>query len=152
MAKNERSKKSTVSNTLETFKKANQLPEPKRELTERQLSHFKDVMKSREVSTWSDYDLITATNLALTLDAMDEQWDDLKINGWKVYSERGTPVKNPASDQLNQLAASARSYSATLGLSASQRGLAGSKQDSRNKAELSAREIIKKAAEDDLLA
>lgn len=152
MAKQERSKKSTVTNTLKTFQSANKLPQPHRELSEREMTHFNRIVKSREVETWSEHDVLIATHMALTYGAIDDQWDDLKINGWKVFSERGTPVKNPASDQLNQLASSVRAFSAVLGLSASQRGLSGSKQTTRNQAEKTAREIINKASSDDLLA
>jgi hypothetical protein len=45
-----------------------------------------------------------------------------------------------------------RAFTATLGLSASQRGVAGAKQTSRNQAEQLARKVIERVAEDDLLA
>lgn len=152
MAERKRSSKSTVASQLDTFQKANDLPSPSRELSEREATHFKAIVTSREVSTWSDHDILIATNLSLIYGAIDDQWDDLRVHGWKVFSERGTPVKNPASDQLNQLSGSARAFATILGLSASQRGLAGSEQNSRNKAESGAREIIKKAAKNGLLA
>jgi P27 family predicted phage terminase small subunit len=152
MAKQERSKKSTISNTVNTFQSANDLPQPTEHLDERELTYFNRVMKSREVSSWSDHDLAIATELAQSHVMYQDCITDVKENGRSILNERGTPVANPAAAMMNQLSSTVRAFSATLGLSASQRGLAGGKQDGRNKAEQFARKVIQKASEDSLLA
>ena len=152
MPRAERSKKSTVSNTVETFQAVAKLPEPTRDLNPRAMTHFKAIVTSREVSTWAPIDVVTATNAAMTLAAIDDQWDNIEANGWMAKSDRGTPVKNPAADHLNALSSSLRSYLDKLGLSASMKGVAGSKQAGRNEAERKAREVIERASKDDLLA
>jgi dihydroxyacid dehydratase/phosphogluconate dehydratase len=50
------------------------------------------------------------------------------------------------------IASTIQSLTRTLGLSASQRGVAGESQAKRNQAEQVARKVIAKASEDDLLA
>ena len=152
MARAIRSKKSTVANSVETFRLVSNMPEPTRDLNPRAMEHFKAIVTSREAGSFSAIDLVIATNAALTLDAIDAQWDDIDENGWKVFSERGTPVTNPAADQLAKLGSSLRAYVDKLGMSASQRGLSGGPQASRNVADRKAREVIEKAKDDSLLA
>jgi hypothetical protein len=53
---------------------------------------------------------------------------------------------------MTQLLSQAQSANKTLGLSASQRGLTGAPQKSRDQADASARAIIDKAAKNRLLA
>lgn len=146
-----RSKKSTVANSVATFQSANDLPAPTEDLDERELTYFVRIMKSREVSTWSEHDLTLATDLAMTqvqyLDAMAA----VKRDGRTTVNERGTPVTNPETGALNQLSSSIRAFTATLGLSASQRGVSGEHQASRNKAEQAARKVIEKVSADDSL-
>jgi hypothetical protein len=152
MAKQERSKKSTVANSVATFQAANILPDPTETLDDRELSYFHRIVKSRESSTWSDYDLALATDLAMTQVQFLDAMDCVKREGRTVRNERGTPVVNPETGALNQLSGAVRAFTATLGLSASQRGVAGTKQKGRNLAETEARKIIDRAAADDLLA
>jgi phage terminase small subunit len=152
MSKQLRSKKSTVANTVATFNQIQTLPQPTESLDERELDYFNRIVQSREVTTWSPHDLALATDLALTqvqyLDAMHA----VKTQGRTMLNDRGTPVVNPETGALNQLSGAVRAFTATLGLSASQRGVAGAKQTSRNQAEQQARAVIARASEDDLLA
>lgn len=152
MSKQERSKKSTLSNTLATFQSANELPRPTVDLDDTELSYFNRVMTSREVSTWSDHDIAIATQIAQSHVLFQACVAEIKSVGLWVKNDRGTQVANPAGAMMNQLASSIRASSATLGLSASQRGVSGGKQQSRNEAEQTARKVIARAAEDDLLA
>ena len=151
MAEAKRGKKSTVANSIETFRSANDLPQPSEILDNREQSYFNRIITSRELSTWTDHDIALATDLAMTqvqyLDAMAE----VKRVGRTVINDRGTPVVNPETGALNQLSSSVRAFTATLGLSASQRGVSGEHQKSRNQAENDARKVIQKAAADDLL-
>jgi phage terminase small subunit len=151
MARQTRSKKSTVANSVITFQSANDLPHPTEILDEREMTYFHRIIKSREISTWSDHDIAIATNLAMTqiqyLDAMKS----VKEQGRTTINERGTPVINPETAALNQLSSSVRAFTAVLGLSASQRGVSGAKQTVRNQAELNARKVLERVAEDDYL-
>jgi hypothetical protein len=135
-----------------TFNQIQTLPQPTESLDERELDYFNRIVQSREVTTWSPHDLALATDLALTqvqyLDAMHA----VKTQGRTMLNDRGTPVVNPETGALNQLSGAVRAFTATLGLSASQRGVAGAKQTSRNQAEQQARAVIARASEDDLLA
>jgi phage terminase small subunit len=152
MSKQERSKKSTVANMVDTFKAIESMPEPTEILDERELDYFIRIVKSRELSTWSPHDLTLATDLAMCqvqyLDAMHS----VKTQGRSIVNDRGTPITNPETGALNQLSSAVRSFTATLGLSASQRGVAGAKQASRNESEQQARKVIDRVSSTDLLA
>jgi P27 family predicted phage terminase small subunit len=152
MAKQERSKKSTVSNSVDTFRSANQLPEPPVQLSPEERQIFDKVLRSREVGTWSEWDLVVVCDMVRVQLQFDGAMDAIRRDGRTTVNERGTPVANPETAALNQLAGSLRAFAAQLGLSASQRGVAGSKQSGRNQAEQEAREVIKKVANNDLLA
>jgi len=153
MARAQRMSKNSVEATALTFQSANELPEPTEPLNERELSYFHRVIRSRELATWSDHDISLATDLAMTQVQYLEAMAAVKAQGRTTLSERGTPVANPETAALSQLASSLRAFTAQLGLSASQRGVgAGAKQDVRNQAERDARKVIAKVAEDDLLA
>jgi len=151
MAKQERSKKSTVSNSVDTFRSANQLPEPPVQLSPEERQIFDKVLRSREVGTWSEWDLVVVCDMVRVQLQFDGAMEAIRRDGRTTVNERGTPVANPETAALNQLAGSLRAFAAQLGLSASQRGVAGSKQSGRNQAEQVAREVIKKAAEDELI-
>ena len=152
MSKQERSKKSTVSNAVITAQMVTTKIDPPEPLNERRQIHFDAVVKSREVSTWSPHDIRMAANLAIALDRLDQVNRQLDAEGLMSESGKGTPIAHPLLPTLMAAASQVRQLSATLGLTASQRGVAGSKQSSRNRAELEAREVIEKAAADDLLA
>ena len=137
---------------VNTFQSANDLPEPSEILDEREMSYYIRVVKSREVTTWSDHDIAIATNLAMTqvqyLDAMAA----IKRDGRTTINDRGTPVANPETAAMNQLSASVRAFTATLGLSASQRGMTNDSQRARSAADRQARTVIEKVKDDSLLA
>jgi hypothetical protein len=152
MARQLRSKKSTITNQVAEFRSANDLPAPQRNLNPRAMSYFISFATSRELSTISPSDIVLLTQAAMTSDSIDEQWDDIYTNGWKVLSERGTPVSNPAADHLNKQTKTLTMLLDKLGLSASQRGVSGAKQDLRNKAEQATRSNIEKSKDDILLA
>ncbi len=146
MAKQERSKKSTVSNAVATFQTLKDVVEPTIPLSESEMVYFAGIVKAREADTWADNDKLIAANLAKTYAAIDELWIDIKDRGYMVKNERGTPVVNPAVSALNQMTSTMQSLNRTLGLSASQRGLSGAKQAGRNDAEQKAREAIEEAS------
>lgn len=152
MAKRERTLKNSPAGQVETFKTLKDAVEPPFPLDGSELDYFTGIVTAREVDTWSDNDKLIAANLAKTYAAIDELWLDIKQRGYMVTNERGTPVVNPAVSALNQMTSTMQSLNRTLGLSASQRGLSGAKQGSRNAADQEARKAIEDAAENSLLA
>ena len=151
MARQERSKKNTVSNAVKTMEAATKYAEPPIPLKDAELNYFKFIVVAREHETWSDNDRLIAANLAKTYAAIDQLWADINVEGYVVENQRGTPVANPKVSALNSMTGAMQSLNRTLGLSASQRGLAGAKQATRNMAEQQARKVIEKIAEDDLI-
>jgi P27 family predicted phage terminase small subunit len=151
MARQERTKKSTVANSVKTMESARLITEPPFPLSETEANYFKSIVTAREHETWSDNDKLIAANLAKTYSAIDQLWSDIDSEGFVVENQRGTPVANPKVSALNSMTSAMQSLNKTLGLSASQRGLSGAKQGSRNLAEQQARQIIDKVSEDDLI-
>jgi P27 family predicted phage terminase small subunit len=147
-----RAKKSSVKGLLDTFQTVNNLPEPVEALDDQERAYFDRIVKSRELSTWSDHDLALATQLAQAHVMYQVAVADIKINGLKITNDRGTPITNPATGAMNQLSSSIRSSAATLGLSAGQRAITGGKQAVRNAADRNAREVISRAGANGLLA
>lgn len=152
MARAERTKKSTITNNLATMVSANTAVQPTLDLSEIELEHFRRVVNSRETSTWSENDRTLACYLAKTYSAMDALWVEVLGEGFTVVNERGTPVANPSTTALNNFTGQARSLNSALGISASQKGVSGKAQASRNEAEIGARDIIKKTSASKLLA
>jgi P27 family predicted phage terminase small subunit len=151
MARQERSKKSTIANTVKTMQAVQKVIQPPFELQASESKYFQGIVTAREHETWSDNDKLIAANLAKTYAAIDQLWADIQAEGYVVENQRGTPVANPKVSALNSMTSAMQSLNKTLGLSASQRGLSGAKQGNRNLAEQEARKIIEKVSEDDLI-
>jgi len=151
MAASNRSKKSTVANTAKMFQTIADVLRPTADLTEAEMTHFNRVVTSRETETWSPHDLSIATQLARVLRRFDELQVQLDSDGLTLVNERGTTVAHPLLNASMTMASSIQALSRTLGLSASQKGLGGAPQASRNKAEQSARKVLERAAADDLI-
>lgn len=151
MATQERSKKSTISNSVKTFQAVVEKIDTPIKLNESELKYFQGIVTAREHDTWSDNDKLIAANLSKTYAAIDLLWSDINVEGYTIVNQRGTPVANPKVSALSSMTSAMQALNKTLGLSASQRGLSGAKQGSRNMAEREARDIIQKVAEDDLI-
>lgn len=151
MARQERTKKSTISNSVKTMESARLVVEPPFPLKENEANYFRSIVTAREHETWADNDKLIAANLAKTYAAIDQLWADINVEGYVVENQRGTPVANPKVSALNSMTSAMQSLNRTLGLAASQRGLSGAKQATRNNAEQQARKIIEMVSEDDLI-
>ena len=134
------------------FQKITDRVEPPQKLKPTEDEHFQAVMTSREQGTWSRHDLTIAVNLARTLAKLDLANDQLDRDGLMIENNRGTMIPHPLLSATANMGNLIQSLSRTLGLSASQRGVAGASQDNRNKQEQEARSISEKANETDLLA
>jgi phage terminase small subunit len=147
-----RSKKSTVANAVQTAQLISTKIEPTLTLTEVERTHFDRIAISREVDTWSSHDVTIACQLAKALTTLELAQDQLRVDGLTIENARGSQVAHPLLHASMSMASTVQQLTKTLGLSASQRGLSGPKQQSRNLAEQTARKVIGKAAADDLLA
>jgi P27 family predicted phage terminase small subunit len=148
-----RSKKSTAANAVLTYRAAASTPlEPPIELSEPERVHFDRITESRERDSWSGHDLALAAQLAQTQARYQEAMADVAANGVTLLTEKGHPALNPAVSGLSSLGSAIARLTSLLGLGASQRGLSTDGQRGRNKAEKTARDVLRKAAHCDLLA
>ena len=152
MAARKRVLKNSVAGALETFASAQDVLVSPLTLTDREKQFFDMITDSRETSTWTASDLYNAAALAKVRRRVEELNDDLDAEGCTLYNERGNPISNPKFTALTQLMGQMSSLTRLLGLASSDRGLGDAAQQKRNRADASARAIIGKVAQDDLLA
>ena len=152
MAKAERSKRDSVAAQIEVFRSAGAKIDPPVPLSDRERTYFEAILTDRELASWSPNHVLIGCHLAKTYAALDALWDDINARGFRVVNEKGTPVANPSVSALASMTSAMQSLNRTLGLSASQRGLAGQKQAGRNRSAREAATMIEQAKEDDLLA
>lgn len=151
MAQRKRIQKNTIEGQIATTKKILEGVMPAYPLDELQSHYFDRVVKSRETESWDENHILLATNLAVTYAQVDLANADIAERGLMTKSDRGTPVVNPAITAKSSLMATVLQLNKALGLSASQLGVAGKDQDSRNKADRAARSILEKASVSDLI-
>ena len=151
MAQRKRTQKNTIAGQIETTKALMATIKPAYELTPEQQVYFDRIVKSRETSTWDDNHIILATNLCVNYVQVDEANNEINTKGLMVLSEKGWPVTNPAIAAKQSLMSTVLQLNKALGLSASQMGVAGKDQESRNKADREARKVLDKVAVDDLI-
>ena len=144
--------KNSVAGALETFSSAQDVLVSPLTLTDREKQFFDMATGSRETSTWTASDLYNAAALAKVRRRVEELNDDLDAEGCTLVNERGTQIANPKFSALTQLMGQMSSLTRLLGLSSAARGLGDAPQQKRNAADASARMIIQKVSEDDLLA
>lgn len=151
MAERKRNAKSSLQAQLNTMRSVSEILASPIPLSEREQTIFDDVVSARESESWSRADLLVASQLAKNMRRQEELGDELDRIGYTQVNEKGTTISNPIFSALMQIANSIQAQMRTLGLSASQRGLANAEQKSRNKADASARKLIENA-QDGLLA
>ena len=134
-----RPRKNTIGETVKTYQDAQKdLPEPIRPLSEAAQAFFQMIVISRESSTWSPYDLASATMLAEVEAQIVDTMQVLQREGRTVEGARGL-AQSPEIKNLSTLNGNARSLATQLGLSAAQRALTSGSQALRSAAELDAR-------------
>lgn len=151
MAQRKRIQKNTIAGQIETTKALLDVIKPTYDLTDRQQNYFDRIVKSRESSTWDENHIVLATNLAVNYSQLDEANCEIETKGLMVLSEKGWPVTNPAITAKQSLMSTVLQINKALGLSASQKGVSGKDQESRNKADRETRNILDKVASDDLI-
>ena len=151
MARTKRAPTNSVAGQIAITKNVQKKIEPAYELNGDQAAYFNRVVRSIETEVWDENSILLATNLAVSYVQLDEANEEINTKGLMVLSEKGWPVTNPAITAKQSLMSTVLQLNKALGLSASQRGVAGAKQDARNKAEQKARAVISKVAEEDLI-
>jgi len=120
---------------------------PSLDLSEAALKFFDQIVKSREVETWSRHDINVACFLARTMAHADEIDRQLSMSGYVTSDGK----RNPLLSAQIQCAASVLSYTRALGLAAPQRGVTSPAQEARNRAEETARSTLQRIEDDELL-
>lgn len=151
MAERKRTQKNTIAGQIATTKALMAGVEPAYALDELQNNYFGRVVRSRETESWDENHILLATNLAVTYAQVDEANNEINSKGLMVLSEKGWPVTNPAISAKQSLMSTILQLNKALGLSASQIGVAGKDQESRNKADRETRKVLDKVAVDDLI-
>jgi len=151
MAERKRTQKNTIAGQIATTKAIMAGVEPAYALDELQKNYFGRVVRSRETESWDENHILLATNLAVTYAQVDEANNEINSKGLMVLSEKGWPVTNPAISAKQSLMSTILQLNKALGLSASQMGVAGKDQESRNKADRETRKVLDKVAVDDLI-
>ena len=149
MARQGRQKKSTVSNLVAAAASATKEISAPEKLNEAEDVVFQGVVASRERDTWSEHDLRQAVKLAKLEVRYSLEWDTLIGEGLVLVNERGTQIENPRNRVYNTLLNGINQISSKLGLTASQRGVAGNKQAGRNDQQTQAKMAID--TDDDLI-
>jgi hypothetical protein len=152
MPRADRSGKQTLTGATQLFQSAKSQILPPLPLTDPEKIFFDWIISSREASTWSPNDLVIVVNLARTFQRLEVLNTALSEEGFTQENNRGTQVANPIFLALTQTQHQVQALSKTLGLSASQKGLAGDRQTGRNVAEREAKAVIDKVSSTDLLA
>ena len=135
MAKQERQKRSTVSNQVAAIADLSDKLEPPFPLGEDELIVFYGVVASREKSTWNAHDLRQAAKCARLEVQYEAEYAIYVAEGTVLTNEKGTPVENPRGRACGTIHNKIKSITTQLGLSASQRGISGEKQAKRNEFE-----------------
>ena len=144
MARQDRQKKSTVSNMVAAAASVTQGVTAPEQLNKDEDVVFQGVVASRERDTWSDHDLRQAVKLAKLEVRYSLEWDTLIEEGLVLVNERGTQIENPRNRVCATMQNTIKSLSSGLGLTASQRGIAAGRQVKRNEVEISQRNETKR--------
>jgi hypothetical protein len=111
------------------------------------------VVRARARDEWSDVDLVVAGQLAQCQADMAEEDEALRIEGRVIKNDRGTPVMNPRTTVMEQLARREMALMRTLRMGGR---IAGDARDEmgKRKTETAARRARKEVEEeeDDLIA
>lgn len=143
--------KNTAEGQMDAMRSASMVLQPSQVLTSSEAEHFERIVQSREVSTWMPHDLSVATQLAVTMRRFGELQAQLDAEGLTLVNDRGTTVAHPLLSASMTMSNTIQALTRTLGLGASQRGMAGGPQKARNAADKTAREVIDRISNNELL-
>jgi hypothetical protein len=147
VARTKRNSSNSIAGAIDTMRNVTAaLPPPTQQLTAAEMQAYNRVLKSRELSTWSEHDVALATQMAQMVVLCEEYTTLIKTSGPTVTNANGTPVANPLLSARDSTFRSITQITKLLGLSASQKGFGGQDQAKRNTAERHARTAIETAA------
>jgi hypothetical protein len=126
-------------------------PPPEVRLGPTALAQWPGIMRSRARDEWSETDLRHAANLARAFADIERIANEIELEGDVVDNSRGTPIPNPKHSILETLSRRALALTRILHLDAASNGRKENVVAMRA-AEKAARQAIKEAAEDTLLA
>ena len=149
MATNKRERLSTITEQVRMAQALQQGIEPTEALTPAERAVFDKLIQARESSTWTPHDVTTATVLARQIVQHAQLVDTVAREGVMINHPKKGLIAHPAIAASVSLAGAIKSQTTTLGLSASQRGVAGSRQQVRNQHEQAMRGAFSSFAHDD---
>ena len=113
--------------------------------------YFDGVVRTRARDEWTETDLIVAVQLAQCMSDIADEDAELRVEGKVITNERGTPVMNPRTTVLEQLARREMALMRTLRMGGRIAGDARNEAGAR-KVERQSRKLREELAKDDLLA
>lgn len=142
MAKQDRQRKSAPHNRAKSFSDAVRVISAPIPLDDAELERFDAVIVSRERDTWSPSDVFAAARMA----QIEVEAESLRrmylAEGQVIEDAGGKRVINPAFSAHQQLLAQLDKHRRTLGLTASQKGVSGSRNAKRNQQDRQAAEKV----------
>jgi hypothetical protein len=124
---------------------------PTTPLPENAQTIFDGIIASREIDSWMPNDVRLATQLARTIQKLEEIMTRTENEDPVLFSTRGTPVQNPVYSIMMQLSTTVQSLTRTLGLSAGMRELSTARSVENREKEAKIRAAQEKSIEHDLL-
>lgn len=142
--------KSSIAGQLATFESLRQeMPSPLA-LSPREHEFFVGITESREQSTWTPVDLFQAATLAKIQRRIEETSRELDEVGHRLGEDPAKPSR--AFLALGTYLSQSVTLVRALGLTGADRGLLKPEQQSRNRADTQARDVLNRASHSDLLA
>lgn len=122
---------------------------PTKALTEPELAAFNGIVRSRETASWSEYELMLATQLAEAMVLSDQYTNEIKRVGPTYIRPNGDISYNPLVSARDSMSRTVLQLTRVLALQAQAQGKGGTQQAKRNAADRAARGVLEKAAESD---
>ena len=142
MAKQERNRKSAPQNRAKSFADAVRGIEAPLPMIPEELERFDAIIVSRERDTWTPTDIFAAARLAQLEIEAEILRDEYQREGARIEDHTGKLVTNPTFTAYHTTLKAINDQRRQLGLSASQKGISGSKQAKRNQQDVQAREKV----------
>ena len=142
MATKQRTKKSTPANRVKTFSESVDSVDIPFDLDDEELDRFRATIGSKEISTWNDAATFQAGMLAKEQVLQLRLFKEIDEEGTVIKTDKGTPIRNPKYDVYNTVSRLSLSRIDKLGLSATQRGVSGKKQEVRDQKSTTSRKKL----------
>ena len=142
MSKQDRNRKSSPQNLVKSFSNANRMIEPPITMNEHEIERFDAIIVSRDRETWTPTDIFNAARMAqLEVEAIEFR-DAYRAEGVRITDHNDKPIINPFFTAYQTTIKAIDNQRRLLGLSASQKGISGTRQAKRNQQDAQAKEKI----------